>query len=83
METFDVAVLPGATGVDVDGFNLMLFEPFLDFTGDKFRAIIAADIRWDAILHHRMPEGGQDLIGGHTRLNTNGQTLSRVFIQHR
>ena len=49
MEALNVAVLPGATRLNVEGFDLILTEPSLDFTGDKRCAIIASDMLRDTV----------------------------------
>ena len=45
MKAFDIAVLPPTAGIDIDRLDPVFFEPLLDFVGDKFEAVIAADIR--------------------------------------
>ena len=64
VETFDVAVLPRTAWIDIDRLDPVFSEPLLDFACDKFRAVIAADIGWNSMLHHRLPKRGQDLVGG-------------------
>ena len=54
MKAFDIAVLPGATWIDVTRFDVVIFQPLLDFGGDTFGAIITADIAGHAILDHRL-----------------------------
>ena len=71
METLDIAILPRAAGIDIDCLDPVFLKPLLDFTGDKFRAIIAAYVGWDTILHHRLPKCSQDLNGGKLALNPN------------
>ena len=64
VETFDVAVLPRTAWIEIDRLDPVFSEPLLDFACDKFRAVIAADIGWNSMLHHRLPKRGQDLVGG-------------------
>ena len=56
VETFDIAVLPRAPRLYVERLDLIFMEPSLDFPGDKLRAIVATDMLWQAIGHHRLPE---------------------------
>ena len=51
MEALNVAVLPGATRLNLERFDLILTEPSLDFTGDKRCAIIASDMLRDTVWH--------------------------------
>ena len=53
METFDIAVLPRTPRLYVERLDLIFMEPSLDFPGDKLRAIVATDMLWQAIGHHR------------------------------
>jgi hypothetical protein len=41
VEGFHEAVLPGAAGLDVDGPDLVVRQPPLEFLGDKLRAVVA------------------------------------------
>ena len=54
MKAFDIAVMPGATWIDVSRFDVVIFQPLLDFGGDTFGAIITADVAGNAILDNRL-----------------------------
>ena len=56
VETFDVAVLPRTTQIDIQRLDLSFSEPVLDFLGDKFGPIIAADVLGESIGGHRLPQ---------------------------
>ena len=58
METFDIAVLPRTAWIDVAGFDVVILQLLLHFGGDKFRAIVTADIAGHAILDHRLFQNG-------------------------
>src|SRR5438093_9410642 len=57
-QLLDVAVLPRASRLDVDGLYFLLLEPVLDRIGDELRAVVAAQAPRTAIsleggIHHR------------------------------
>ena len=44
VEGFHEAVLSGASRLDVDGLDLVVGQPPLEFGGDKLRAVVGADV---------------------------------------
>jgi hypothetical protein len=58
VKTLDETVLPGAGRVNVDGLDLLLRQPALEFLGDKLQAVVGADelrgpMLGDRLLHQR------------------------------
>jgi hypothetical protein len=43
VKTFDISILPPATRINIDRLDLVVAQPLLDFSGDKFGAIVTAD----------------------------------------
>ena len=76
VETFDVAVLPRTTWIDIYSLDLIFSEPVLDFLGDKFRSIIASDVLGDSIGGHRLPQPSEDLLGSNLTLDADSRTLT-------
>ena len=48
----------------------------------KFRAVITANMLWDAVGRHRLPKGRQDLLGPDLSLDADSDTLARKLIEH-
>ena len=83
MEALDISVLPRASRIDIQRLNLTFLQPFLDLLRDEFAAIIAADVLRDALGHHRLPKGSQDLPRSDLALDTDSQTLTGILVEHR
>jgi len=49
VEGFDEAILPRAARIDVDGLDLVLGQPALEFLGNKLRAVVGADVFGGAV----------------------------------
>jgi hypothetical protein len=56
VETLDVGVLPGAAGLDEDRSGVDAAEPSAHFGSDKLRAVVRADVPWDAALDDDLGE---------------------------
>lgn len=57
------AILPGTTGINVEGANVLMSAPGVHCDRDKCRSIITAKIRHhceDTPQHHRMPQALPD-----------------------
>ena len=44
VKTLCIAILPGASWIDIDGLNAMLGEPSLDRSGNKLRPVVTSDV---------------------------------------
>lgn len=80
VEAFDIPVLPRAAGVDVDGADLGLLQPFTDLARNELRPVVRADVGRCAVLRngplqHRQDVSGLQLAGGVDRV-----AFARVFI---
>jgi hypothetical protein len=49
METFNESVLPGTARLNIQRLDVGSMTPILNDVGDKFRAIIRANIRWSPL----------------------------------
>jgi hypothetical protein len=54
MKTFNIAILPGAPRVDIQRFDLVVFEPLLNRVCNKLRAVIAAYMLRNSVGGHSL-----------------------------
>jgi len=83
METFYVTVLPRTPRVDIDRLDLVFAQPLLDFSGDKLRAIVTANITRYPLSGHRLFQHGSDLSRRELAFDLDGQRLPGILIQQR
>ena len=57
VEALTIAILPGAAGHDVGGLGPPGREPVTQVVGDELRAVIRADMRWDAPQDEEIRQG--------------------------
>ena len=72
MQTFDVSIFPRANRANIDGLDLVVTQPSLDFCSDKLGATIATDIAGHPILDHRLFQHALDLFGGDLPFDLDG-----------
>jgi len=83
VEAFDVPVLPGAAGLNIDRFHLLLPEPVLDGIRDELRPVVAAQVLRHPVLFHRRLHHGDDVHRPDRPRHVHRQTPSRVFVDQR
>jgi hypothetical protein len=74
METFNESVLPGTARLNIQRLDVGSMTPILNDVGDKFRAIIRANIRWSPPVIGQALEGIQHLVTGNRAGAVNEQT---------
>ena len=62
IETFDVAVLPRAAGLDIGGADIDLFQELSDTTADELRTVVAPDEFRDAAYREQIRQQLDELI---------------------
>ena len=72
MKTFDVSILPRATRINRYRLDLVVAQPFLDFSGDEFGAIVTAHIVEHPILIRGLLQRALDLSGGDLPFDLDG-----------
>src|SRR5664280_477313 len=82
VERFDVAVLPGAAGLDEQGGDPEVTEPFAHRLGDELRAVVGADVLGDAVLEEEVSERPEHVVSGHAALHADREALARVLVDH-
>jgi len=60
VKTFAVAVLPGATRLDVQCFGAHTRQPATHDLGGHLRAVVGSDVLWNAAHEHRVSHGLQN-----------------------
>jgi len=81
MEAFYVTVLPRTPRIDVDRLDLVFTQPLLDFSGDKLRTIVTANITRSPLSDHRLFQ--HDLTCREWAFDLDGQRLASILIQQR
>ena len=72
MKTFNISILPRATRNNIDRLDLVVAQPSLDFSGDKFGTIVTADIAGHPILNHGLLQHASDLTSGELPFDLDG-----------
>lgn len=63
VEALDDAVLPGATGGDVDGLDALLGHEDLDGLGDELRTVVGADVLGPGLrADHGLEDDADDVL---------------------
>ena len=61
VEGLDVAVLPGAAGLDEEGLDTKTSKPVAHSMGSEFRTVVGADVDWDPAAQEEVSQAGEDL----------------------
>src|SRR5664280_1871533 len=80
VERLDVAVLPGGAGLDEQGGDAEVTEPFAHRLGDELGTVVAPDVFGDAVLKEEVGQDPEHDVGGHAALHADRQALARVLI---
>ena len=80
VEGLDVAVLPGAAGLDEERPHPDPLQPAAHRPGGELGAVVAADVGGNATAHEELGETGEHLGGGQTAGDDDGEALARVLI---
>jgi len=83
MKTFNESILPGTARLNVKRLDVGEMTPILNDMGDKFRAVVRADIRWSACAIGQVLEYIQHAVTADRAGRMNDQTLARKLIDHR
>ena len=82
VEGFAITILPGASRSDVNGRRTEPFQPPLEPLGDHLRAIVRADVFWDAMGFHQIREHIDCIPGPDAPGDMDRQAPAGVFIDH-
>ena len=80
IKALHVAILPWATGIDVERFDFVLFEPLLDGIGNELGAIVRADIFRGSMLFDSFLKDLQNITGLDGAIGMDAVALPGVFI---
>src|SRR5664280_1797560 len=80
VERLDVAVLPGGAGLDEQGGDAEVTEPFAHRLGDELGTVVAPDVFGDAVLKEEVGQDPEHDVGGHAALHADRQALARVLV---
>ncbi len=83
VEALDVGVLPGTAGLDEERSGVDAAEPSAHFGSDKLRAVVRADVPWDAALDDDLGQLIDDVTRRDVPCSVQAQALSGVFVDHR
>ena len=75
VEAFAIAILPGATRLDVERFGAHALQPAPDDLGGHLRSVVGSDVLWDAADQHRVSHGLQNT----QAVNPSGDTDRKAF----
>lgn len=79
VEALAIAVVPRATGRDVERLHAYLAEPLLDSAGDD----VGPDMRWWSAAHKQLGQGGEHLLPSEPPCHRQGQALTARFVDDR
>lgn len=82
VEGFDVSVLPGRARGDVERLHSEGLEPFRDFFGDEFTAVVRADMPGRSTFAHEVAEYVNHVSCPKRTAHVEGETLARVLVHH-
>ena len=82
IEAFVISILPWASWIDLDGFDVQLHKPFLKCDCDKLFAIIRTNVFRLSMLEQQWLKCIQHVLCAHAGTDFYTQRLVSVFIQH-
>ena len=80
VEALGVSVLPGASGVDVEGLDPVFLEPSLDSLGDELGAVVGADAFGRSMLAYRLLQQSQHVGGPDGAVGVDAVALPRELV---
>jgi hypothetical protein len=82
MEALDIAVLPRATRIDVEGFDTRFSQPRLKGLSNEFGTVITANVAGGTMELDKFPHHLQHLARTNVAGHMQGVNLTGVFIYH-
>ena len=82
VEAFDVTVLPGAPGINVEGLDSLAGQPLPKMVLNKLGSIIAADVLRSSMLVDQAGHDLPDLPGVDLTVDMDAPALPRVLVQN-
>src|SRR4029078_5019146 len=80
VKTFDVAVLPGTSWLDVQRPHSHSLEPLSNCTSCKLRPIVGANVVGNASSDKQVRQSLQDVLAGQPPCHVDRQALSGAFV---
>ena len=82
IEALSEAVLPRATRINVDRFNLLGCQPSPQLLLNELRSVVAADVFWRPVLGNQSCHDLAHLAGVDPAIHVDASALVGVFIDH-